>query len=458
MKPFFPRLILLGTPLVLAAQSTLSWAAPVDSTGATSQTAVLPWLTGNLPANSPVGDEFSRAVTILEKCRAAEKEATRRAARGEITSQQLQALHSATEQAQKRVDALLTNSKPRLIPAFLVSVPPAREASIGSPNRKLAPISKNAALTPRLTILDHANEGSMASAIFGNRQMLHRPQKAGTLPKISFIAMLPQDSAAGRDTTSLRTNSGTPISSELVPANSATKTAVVIAPTPAPSRPASPLGSPVATVPAITIAPPKTAAPKATENAAAQKSPTQSAADLQRLAQLDAALQRADKNLSAANAALSEGQQQLTRFASTLRQAMLDAGPDAVGLHPFVKVAEKYAGTPYVWGGESRTGFDCSGMIIRVMRDLGYKALPHSAAEQFHYGKPIAQPLLKPGDLVFFANTYKAGISHVGIYLGKRRFIHAAGTGKGTIVSSLDTPKFQEKYAGARRLITARGD
>lgn len=173
------------------------------------------------------------------------------------------------------------------------------------------------------------------------------------------------------------------------------------------------------------------------------------------LAQLEADLQRTEKRLTVADQELSEGQKQLASFTGVLRQAMLDAGPDATGLHPFVRVATKYAGTPYVWGGESRDGFDCSGMIIRVMRDLGYTALPHSAAEQFNYGKPIAQPLLKPGDLVFFANTYKPGISHVGIYLGKRRFIHAAGTGKGTIVSSLDDEKYQAKYAGARRLVAS---
>lgn len=171
------------------------------------------------------------------------------------------------------------------------------------------------------------------------------------------------------------------------------------------------------------------------------------------LAQLEADLQRSEKKLNRADADLTDGQRQLANFGNILNRAMLEAGPDAKGLHPFVKVAQRYAGTPYVWGGESRTGFDCSGFIIRVMRDLGYKALPHSAAEQFRYGLPVAQPLLKPGDLVFFANTYKPGISHVGIYLGKRRFIHAAGTGLGTIVSSLDAPKFQSKYAGARRLV-----
>ncbi|HEX8550521.1 MAG TPA: NlpC/P60 family protein [Abditibacteriaceae bacterium] len=171
------------------------------------------------------------------------------------------------------------------------------------------------------------------------------------------------------------------------------------------------------------------------------------------LAQLDAELGQSERSLSRAGADLSKAQKQFAAFSNTLNAAMLDAGPDAKGLHPFVRVAQRYAGTPYVWGGESRTGFDCSGFIIRVMRDLGYKALPHSAAEQFRYGMPVANELLKPGDLVFFANTYKPGISHVGIYLGRRRFIHAAGTGLGTIVSSLDAAKFRAKYAGARRLI-----
>ena len=171
------------------------------------------------------------------------------------------------------------------------------------------------------------------------------------------------------------------------------------------------------------------------------------------LAQLEADLMRANRGLDRADATLSKGQKQLMSVGTTLRRAMLDAGSDSKGLNPFVRVAMRYAGTPYVWGGESRNGFDCSGFIIVVMRDLGYRALPHSAAEQFNYGTPIAQELLKPGDIVFFKNTYKRGVSHVGIYLGRRRFINAAGTGKGTIVSGLDDPYWAEHYAGARRLI-----
>lgn len=171
---------------------------------------------------------------------------------------------------------------------------------------------------------------------------------------------------------------------------------------------------------------------------------------------LDAKLAAAQSRLAKAQRDLGQGQQQLQQLTSTMRLAMKEAGSDAVGLHPFVRVASRYAGTPYVWGGESRYGFDCSGFIIRVMRDLGYKALPHSAAEQFNYGTPVSKSMLKPGDLVFFANTYKPGVSHVGIYIGRHRFIHAASTKKGTIVSDLRDALYVKHYAGARRLASVK--
>jgi len=174
------------------------------------------------------------------------------------------------------------------------------------------------------------------------------------------------------------------------------------------------------------------------------------------LAQLEADLSSTQTSLNSTSQKLSAGQRELMSFSNTLRSAIIEAGDEGAGLHPFVRVASRYAGTPYVWGGESRYGFDCSGFIIRVMRDLGYKALPHSAAEQFKYGQPIAQGLLKPGDIVFFANTYKPGISHVGIYIGKGRFIHAASTRQGTIISSLSASPYRQKYAGARRLLTIK--
>jgi len=170
------------------------------------------------------------------------------------------------------------------------------------------------------------------------------------------------------------------------------------------------------------------------------------------LAALDAQLADAQNRLADASKQLGKGQSDLQQLSNTMRLAMRDAGPDAGGLHPFVRVASRYMGTPYVWGGESKYGFDCSGFIIRVMSDLGYKTLPHSAAEQFNYGVPVAKANLKPGDLVFFANTYKPGVSHVGIYVGRNRFIQAASTSKGTITSDIRDPYYASHYAGARRL------
>ncbi len=169
------------------------------------------------------------------------------------------------------------------------------------------------------------------------------------------------------------------------------------------------------------------------------------------LARMDAQLAGAEGRLDRAQSRLTEGQRQLGNVSNLLQSAMLSSGGS--GLHPFVRVAQRYLGTPYVWGGESARGFDCSGFIMRVMRDLGYKALPHSAAEQFNYGQPISKGLLQPGDIVFFANTYKPGISHVGIYLGGGRFIHAANSQVGTIESNLNSPKWVAHYAGARRLM-----
>jgi cell wall-associated NlpC family hydrolase len=187
-----------------------------------------------------------------------------------------------------------------------------------------------------------------------------------------------------------------------------------------------------------------------------QRTPTVSESQRLLLARLDADLARAQKRLNRAEIRLSDGQKQLGSATSLLRSAMMEAGDEGRGLNPFVRVAQRYLGTPYVWGGESARGFDCSGFIMRVMRDLGYQALPHSAAEQFRYGMPVAKELLKAGDIVFFANTYKPGVSHVGIYLGRGRFIHAANSQDGTIVSSLNEPKWVEKYAGARRLVSTR--
>jgi cell wall-associated NlpC family hydrolase len=116
-----------------------------------------------------------------------------------------------------------------------------------------------------------------------------------------------------------------------------------------------------------------------------------------------------------------------------------------------VEQAMTYLGTPYRRGGTSRHGLDCSGLVGAVYGEEGL-GLPRTAARQFGEGVPVAEGDLRPGDLVFFRNTYKRGISHVGIYIGDGHFVHAAGHRRGVVVSELSRPYYHLRYAGARRL------
>ncbi|MGE6414518.1 NlpC/P60 family protein [Planococcus kocurii] len=112
--------------------------------------------------------------------------------------------------------------------------------------------------------------------------------------------------------------------------------------------------------------------------------------------------------------------------------------------------ALKFKGTPYKFGGTTTAGFDCSGYILHVFKNFGI-SLPRTSAEQFNVGTPVSKSNLQEGDLVFFANTYKPGISHTGIYLGDGDVISAES--KGVAISNLDTnPYWGPKYAGAKRL------
>ena len=115
--------------------------------------------------------------------------------------------------------------------------------------------------------------------------------------------------------------------------------------------------------------------------------------------------------------------------ASTSRAADPTAPPPTHG--GVVGVAMQYLGTPYVWGGASPSGFDCSGFVMYVYAQIGV-SLPHSSYAQYGYGSPVSMSQLQPGDLVFFD-----GLGHVGIYVGGGSFIHAPHTGDVVKISSL---------------------
>ena len=116
-----------------------------------------------------------------------------------------------------------------------------------------------------------------------------------------------------------------------------------------------------------------------------------------------------------------------------------------------LKEAQKYLGAPYLFGGASPSGFDCSGFVYYVLKTLGYTP-PRTPADQFSMGSAVSKESLKPGDIVFFANTYASGISHVGIYAGNGQFIHAPNSRSTVSYSDLTSGYWSDHYYGARRL------
>jgi hypothetical protein len=115
-----------------------------------------------------------------------------------------------------------------------------------------------------------------------------------------------------------------------------------------------------------------------------------------------------------------------------------------------VRTAKKYIGIPYKWGGtSSRTGFDCSGLTMVTYRLNGIN-LPRVSRNQFKYGKKITKRNLQKGDLVFFATSGGRRVSHVGIYIGGGKFIHAPATGKRIKIARLNSSYFRKRYVGSR--------
>ncbi len=120
------------------------------------------------------------------------------------------------------------------------------------------------------------------------------------------------------------------------------------------------------------------------------------------------------------------------------------------------KSAYSFLGARYRFGGSSRNSLDCSSFVQQVFRDQKID-LPRTAREQFYVGNEVVRGDLRKGDLVFF-QTYARFPSHVGIYLGNRKMIHASSRDHRVVISSMDTPYYLARYLGARRMTNAMPD
>ena len=129
---------------------------------------------------------------------------------------------------------------------------------------------------------------------------------------------------------------------------------------------------------------------------------------------------------------------------------------DVDGVTELKKTAYSFIGTKYRFGGTTRKGLDCSSFVQHVFRELDV-TLPRTAREQFHVGNAVAPGDLQRGDLLFF-QTYARFPSHVGIYLGNNKMIHASSRDRRVVISSVDTPYYRSRFIGAKRIAAVNPD
>jgi len=143
-------------------------------------------------------------------------------------------------------------------------------------------------------------------------------------------------------------------------------------------------------------------------------------------------------------------------YHATAKSAAKTANPSsAVGTRTVEEgaLSEVYRGLlgiPYRYGGSTRAGFDCSGLVGYVYRAYDGRQLPRNVADLYRTGHNVETSSLQAGDLVFF-NTMGHGASHVGIYLGNRRFLHSSSS-RGVIITHMAEDYYKRRYVGARRV------
>ena len=144
-------------------------------------------------------------------------------------------------------------------------------------------------------------------------------------------------------------------------------------------------------------------------------------------------------------------------FFAPVNENEASAASSSYSVEELNKISTKYIGVRYSYGGTSASGFDCSGYVRHVFKELGITSLDRTSSGMYNQGTAVKKSELQPGDLVFF-NTSGKRVSHVGIYIGSGKFIHAS-TSKGVIKTSInDKYYWGNKYVGAKRVASFQTD
>jgi cell wall-associated NlpC family hydrolase/uncharacterized protein YraI len=129
------------------------------------------------------------------------------------------------------------------------------------------------------------------------------------------------------------------------------------------------------------------------------------------------------------------------------------SGSGSASGQAMVNYAKRYLGYPYVWGARGPRSFDCAGFVYWVAFNVTGINLVGGVINQWTYGRPVAYGDLRPGDIVYFQNTYTTGLSHIGIYIGNNQFIHASNPTSGVIISNITNSYYAPRFFGARRIV-----
>lgn len=138
--------------------------------------------------------------------------------------------------------------------------------------------------------------------------------------------------------------------------------------------------------------------------------------------------------------------------APRFRSGPPDTPPRDADRQEIVRFAKTFVGTPYRYGGVSRNGVDCSGLIIAVYREFNI-SMPRTSLDQSKVGKQVKRSKIQPGDLVFFKTSRNRSVSHVGIYIGSGRFIHASTSARKVRIDELNDDYFRHRFRGARQIV-----